>query len=348
MRGNSKNISDNFLYDSASAQYDALAKRILSWKPVLANILQRVVVEFKDVTVADIVNSCIEGEPVISQVLLNRDQINRPRQAGVTTGKIDVVDDADKEALLDKPVIHGWQNEDITQTEGKVVFDILFHAKVPKSGELITLIINVEAQRNYRMPYPLVKRAIYYISRLISSQKMTEFTGSDYGKLKKVYSIWICMDGPTNRDTINRYELKEIQELGAYKEKIDNYDLMGIAMICLGRQKSRDRLMELLRLLFKEQESTRDKRKQLKSKYNITLSDIMEEEVSHMCNLSLGIKEEAIQEGILLGRVEGKEKAKVEAVIGLLKKQVSIDIIAEALQVSVDYVKQIGKANKLL
>ena len=100
------------------------------------------------------------------------------------------------------PNIHGLQNEDNSVTEGSVTFDILFHAKAPGTDDLITLIINVEAQKSLSPKtkkgevYPLMKRAVYYISRLISSQKETEFTGSDYGKIKKVYSIWICMESP--------------------------------------------------------------------------------------------------------------------------------------------------------
>ena len=66
-----------------------------------------------------------------------------------------------------------------------------------------TLIINVEAQKRLNPKkktgdtYPLLKRAVYYASRLISSQKGTEFTNSDYDKIKKVYTIWICMESPT-------------------------------------------------------------------------------------------------------------------------------------------------------
>ena len=87
-----------------------------------------------------------------------------------------------------------------------MTFDILFHAKAPDTDDLITLIINVEAQKslspknNEGKIYPLMKRAVYYISRLISSQKETEFTGSDYGKIKKVYSIWNLYGKPRRKE----------------------------------------------------------------------------------------------------------------------------------------------------
>ncbi|MGE9927701.1 hypothetical protein ACQRAB_11615, partial [Megasphaera elsdenii] len=63
---------------------------------------------------------------------------------------------------------------------------------------------------------------------MISSQKGTEFTNSDYNKIKKVYTIWICMEAPQGKSAINRYQLKEQHLLHRYKEPCQNYDLMGI------------------------------------------------------------------------------------------------------------------------
>lgn len=40
--------------------------------------------------------------------------------------------------------------------------------------------------------YPLVKRGFYYCARMISEQYGTVFTDSEYEKIQKVYSIWIC------------------------------------------------------------------------------------------------------------------------------------------------------------
>lgn len=62
---------------------------------------------------------------------------------------------------------------------------------------MITLIINVEAQKTQRastLGYDILKRALYYVSRIISSQKEREFEGSDYNSIKKstaFSSVWI-------------------------------------------------------------------------------------------------------------------------------------------------------------
>ena len=73
---------------------------------------------------------------------------------------------------------------------------------------------------------------------MISSQKGTEFTNSDYDKIKKVYTIWICMEAPQGKSAINRYQLKEQHLLHRYKEPCQNYDLMGIIFVYLGNSQS--------------------------------------------------------------------------------------------------------------
>ena len=136
--------------------YDQHAKRLLSQRTIMARLLKRTVPEFKDVAITDIAEKYIEGSPQISEIPVARDKTNAVRNTLHTP----------KEFL-------GDATESIGITEGWIRFDILFHARAPKSGELITLIINVEAQRTQRrskLGYALLRRAIYYASRLLSSQ----------------------------------------------------------------------------------------------------------------------------------------------------------------------------------
>ena len=70
-------------------------------------------------------------------------------------------------------------------------FDLIFYAYIPNEKELTKFIINLEPQDEFYPGYPLVKRGFYYDARLISGQYGTEFTGQEYGKIKKVISIWI-------------------------------------------------------------------------------------------------------------------------------------------------------------
>lgn len=74
-------------------------------------------------------------------------------------------------------------------TTQPVTFDVRFTVQAPGTGETIKLIINLEAQNDFHPGYPLIKRVVYYCSRLISSQYGSVFVKSDYGSIQKVYSI---------------------------------------------------------------------------------------------------------------------------------------------------------------
>ena len=68
----------------------------------------------------------------------------------------------------------GLSTEDKTVSEGVVTYDVKLLVQNPKTQERSVLIINLEAQNisnAKRLGYDLVKRAVYYASRLISSQK---------------------------------------------------------------------------------------------------------------------------------------------------------------------------------
>lgn len=97
----------------------------------------------------------------------------------------------------------------------------------PPQRKLIRLIINVEAQTAFNPGYPLTKRAIYYCSRMISAQHGPIFTNSEYGKIRKVYSIWVCTH-PTKefQNTLIRYSIRPEQLIGNAVEKSENYDLI--------------------------------------------------------------------------------------------------------------------------
>lgn len=190
------------------ALYDAACKRLLSEKEILAWIMKSCLEEYRDCGVKEIAERYIESAPQVGMEPVAPDEA---------------------------PRIHGMGNEDATLREGTVVYDIRFTAIAPASGEQIRLIINVEAQNSFYPGYPLLKRALYYCSRLISSQYGTEFTEGRYEKIKKVYSIWICANPPENRkNTITRYHMTESNLVGNVREPKANYDLLTVVMLCIG------------------------------------------------------------------------------------------------------------------
>ena len=255
-------------------QYDLAAKRILSERAVAAYLLKGTVPEFKEASLADIAEKYIEGDIQVSAVPVN-------------PGKTNTVAAPKK--------IKGLRNEAGAPTEGWTTFDVIFHAITPETGERIRLIINIEAQKTYSetaLKYILMKRAVFYGSRLISAQKETEFSGSDYSGVKKVYTIWICMESPTDRSIINHYRMTERHVVGKYKEPRENYDLLNIVMVYLAPGPVRNRMLSMLQVIFQEtQKSAEEKSKILRKKFDIEVTAEMEEELRTMCNLSEGIYE---------------------------------------------------------
>ncbi|MDE7242596.1 MAG: hypothetical protein K2O18_01280 [Oscillospiraceae bacterium] len=259
-----------------SAGYDAACKRVLSEKAILARIMKSCLEEYKDCDVGDIAEKYIEGQPQVSAVPVLPDE--------------------------DSTVINGMDTEDKSVYEGTVTYDIRFRAIVPGSDERIALIINVEAQNDFYPGYPLIKRGIYYCCRMISSQHGREFTGSHYEKIKKVYSIWICMNPPKSREnTITRYRLVEEHLVGGATEPVRNYDLLSIIMLCLGGPdgENYDGVLRMLDVLLSNETSAAEKRKILRDDYDIQMTKAMEKEVSDMCNLSKGVMEKGRAEGIV-------------------------------------------------
>ena len=138
-------LKDDLIKSDLEVRYDEHVKKLLSNKKTLAWILKYSAVEYKDCTINEIVGF-IEGTPEISSVGVDR---------GFTAQSI-----------------RGNQNEDIAIGEGMITYDLRFEALAPGTDdEYIQLIINIEAQNKFNPGYPLLKRAVYYCSRMISAQK---------------------------------------------------------------------------------------------------------------------------------------------------------------------------------
>ena len=117
----------------------------------------------------------------------------------------------------------------------RVTFDIRFNVRVPEQG-LAEMIINVEAQNKFYESYDLVSRGIFYCARMLSGQVHNGESAEEYKNLKKVYSIWICMNAPLNSEyTITSYRMHQ-EKIKLMKKEYDivtNVDLEGgLAKMC--------------------------------------------------------------------------------------------------------------------
>lgn len=80
-----------------------------------------------------------------------------------------------------------------------------------------TVIVDVEAQKKDPSEYRILNRAVFYVGRLLSSEKERDFTGSDYDAIKSVYSIWICMNKKENSITRFRFAGEDLVGSGRWK-----------------------------------------------------------------------------------------------------------------------------------
>ncbi len=290
------------------SKYDTQVKKILSDKHILAWILKYSVEEFGESSIEQIY-SCIEGEPEIAAV---------PVYPGSK-----------------KPdAIRGETTEDAVTNEGKITYDIRFHVVTP-TEERIKMFINIEAQKKYHVGYDLVTRAIFYCARMLSAQLDTEFTADNYDDIKKVYSIWICMDVPKYAEnTITEYSMEQKKLFGNFKGKA-RYDLLSAIMVCIGKNSEYSHeapLHKLLAIVLSEEIPVKEKTKVLQEEYDIS-TNAVEEVLNTMCNLSDIIEEKGIEKGI--------EKKLEELVRKKLARGKSVEEIAEDLEETVENIRSI-------
>jgi hypothetical protein len=306
-------VAKNIDLANKRAQYDNNAKALLSNKSILAWLLKGCVKEFAPFDVA-VIEQCIEGNPEVATKALHKNEA-------------DVMLDGNESII-------GDNTEENSMTETTITYDIRFRAVVPNTDEVVELIINVEAQTTVPL-YPLEKRVIYYMSRLISSQYGTVFNHSQYDKIEKVYSIWICTGTPRKKqNTISGIALKPEVIYGQAEINQEAVDLMQAVIINVGdpEDKVDNLILKLMNTILSNSVDENEKKRVMQEDYRIKMTQKLESEVSEMCNLSKGIMD--------AGKAEGEVQGKKEMAINLHKQSVPVDVIANAAGVAVDVVKK--------
>lgn len=317
-------LKNAVLATDRDAQYDNSAKRLIAHKIILARILIKTVEKFKGMDPLEVA-ALIEGIPYISTV---------PMEPGLTNAV----------HFQNGKRIVGFNTENQEVNEGLVRFDIVFYVRM-KDG-LSQIIINVEAQKDEPGEYEILNRAVFYVSRLISSQKEKDFENSSYDDIKCVYSIWICMNMEEN--TMSHIHLTKEDMIGSYEWK-GNLDLLNIIMIGLAKElPEHDETYELHRLLgaLLSRELTVDEKLDIiGNEYDIPLEENFRKDMSTMCNLSQGVKEEGIaigrREGLEEGRREGYAEGEAGLIMTMYKNGLLPEQIASATDKTVEEIKTI-------
>ncbi len=306
------------------AQYDARAKRLLGQKIVLAHILVRTVEEFYGMNPEEVV-PLIEGEPKIGRV---------PVEPGLTNRNAQKVGER----------IVGFSQENEEINEGLARFDIIFYVRM-RDG-LSQMIINIEAQKSEPSDYDLLNRGIFYVSRMISSQKERDFAGRNYDDMKPVYSVWVCMNMKEN--SLSHIRLTEEALFGrqAWKGNLGLFNIVMIGLTAdLPDKTEEQELHRLLVTLLSDVLTPEEKLNIMESEYQMNVGKEMEGDVREMCNLSEGIYEKGLaigeSRGITIGEARGESKGEAKAYLTLLREGIlTIQDVAQRLGISEEEVQK--------
>lgn len=265
----------------AEGSMDEKCHDIFLNKEILAPILKQTIEEYSDLTVEEI-QSLID-EASISKV---ENVSEYPVSKDV---KIKPLDTALK-SVSDKTIY----------------FDVFFKAALPKDKQTkasFQLYVDIEPQGTYYVGYSLTKRSIYYVARSLARQLGVLSGETDYGKLQKCYSIWICYDPKIPKklkNTACRYSFTKEDIFGTVEEDESNYDLMEVVIVMLDTSADTDfKLLDYLKGVL-----TYDKEKIMEQAGQ--LSPQAEKEVEAMSGVGSMIRYLGVEEGIAKGRVQGE------------------------------------------
>ena len=303
------------------SQYDTYCKRILANNIILAWILKYVAEEFADMDISKI-KECIGTDVQISEVNVLPGRTNMP----------------EIERII------GESAEDSVPGEGELYYDIRFSVYYAQQKQRIKLIINVEAQKEFYPGYSIITRGIFYGARMLSAQKGIEFTGRDYDNIRKVYSIWICMNAPDYiGNAISYYHIQKEDTIPGIPDKKETYDKLTVVTICLNsRSEKSNRLTKMLGVLLSPRLDSGEKIHQLEYEFDIPMENDMGEELNQMCNLSDYVEELGIKKGI----EQGREQLLTQLIKKKCAKGKSVAEIADELEEDEDTILEIMKNMK--
>ena len=301
------------------AQYDEDAKRLIAQKIILAHILAKTVDELRDMKPEDIV-AHIEGDPKVGIVPVDPGMTNAARPTDAST------------PYVSDHRLAGLNTEHSEINEGMIRFDIIFYVRM-KDG-LAQVIINIEIQKDEPTQYFLLNRAIFYVSRMVSSQKGRDFVHQNYNDMKRVFSIWLCMNMPSNSMSYVHLTKEDILEHYNWNGHLD---LLNIVLLGIGRelppQEEQYELHRLIGTLLSAELTVTQKLAIIETEYHIPLSVELEEGVNDMCNLGEGIEERAIE--------KTKKEVILEIILEMYQNGCSPELISTVTKKDISEIEEI-------
>ena len=196
------------------AQYDGHVKKLLSFRQVISQILTKTLTEYEGCTPQEAAH-WIEPETIPD------------------SEKKQECSEAEEDFMV------GRSEVSTEPGEGSTIYDLRFQIQTPEpEGRRSELLVNLEAQKKFWMQYRIVTRGIFYAAKMLTEQYGRYFSHSSYQKLRKVYSIWICMNSPNYvGNAMVEYKICKTDRVGSVPEKEKNYDKLSVILICLNTKK---------------------------------------------------------------------------------------------------------------
>ena len=165
---------------------------------------------------------------------------------------------------------------------------------------------------------------------MVSSQKERDFDKQNFDDMKRVFSIWLCMNMPSNSMSYVHLTKEDILEHYNWNGHLD---LLNIVLLGIGRelppQEEQYELHRLIGTLLSAELTVTQKLAIIETEYHIPLSVELEEGVNDMCNLGEGIEERAI------------EKTKKEVILDMYQNGCNLELIATVTKKNISEIEEI-------
>lgn len=309
---------------------DAGCKALLGCTAVAAFIVKNCIPEFHDMSLEEIQEYIIYKKAKSQMTPEELAEIQAENTSPVEIG-CHIVDDL-PDKLNEKNV------ESKSTNEGTIYYDVLFDIGMPDGKSPPSrVIVDIEAQNEFKPGYAILKRGSFYCGRMISAQKETGFRNSDYNKLQKVYSIWLCIAPDEDvRGVCNAYNMSEICLAKEHHFPKEQYDNFCIILACLQDKQSANNMVRFFSSVF-DNEMPVEEKLDLARKCGLQVTADVKEGINQMCNYSDYVE----QKGIEKGRIE----ALSESVVKLVREgNYSVEAATNLLPIS-DDIRATVKAN---
>ena len=246
--------------------------------------------------------------------LLSLDQV----AAWILKHIIPEFEDLDRETIMREHLLPVEESSAAREDGDATVFFDKWRKVRLKSGETAQcfFFVDFEPQNRFYPGYPLPKRGTYYSCRMVSSQIKPNAGKSPYGKISKVYSIWICFDPPSGAEnSAIRIGMTQSGMTGNYAFAREDYDLIEQWYFLLSdREETDHKLLRFFDVLFSKEYTFEERRKKLEALGFQMEDETMAGQVREITAEELRYYDSRFRKGWEGGKAEGYKEGEADGV----------------------------------